>query len=335
MPMKHTQTKLSSKSFTAATLPHPIDVLRMQQSGELAPISAKFLYERLQQAMADRTNDIELSPAESQRFQENRTVIRRVKRELELRNYLLLEIHEAKQWRNQYQSLEEFAQIEAGIGESQLRKCIDSATVMIDMVEAGMEHIAPKGRQVEEVIKVPQSHRPEAWRHTLKVFERDGRSIDTTRAVLRDYCRDRDLLFGRRKPNGSKNIGLPSLMRIGGRILNKTRDARQKATKSNWVHNLSSSEKLVFSNLHRDTNPEDQNSNPAHGISVTKSVQIFTGIASTYANRETQNGMEAALNLLNEKDPCLANHLHHAALICLYDLYKSQLAEDLNSDAGT
>lgn len=54
-------------------------------------------------------------------------MIRRVKRELELRNYLLLEIHEAKQWRNHYQSLEDFAQIEAGIGESQLRKCIDSA----------------------------------------------------------------------------------------------------------------------------------------------------------------------------------------------------------------
>lgn len=325
--MKHTQTEQSSKSFTAATQPHPIDLLRMQQSGELAQISAKFLYERLQQAMADRTDGIELSPAESQRFQENRTVIRRVKRELELRNYLLLEIHQAKQWRNQYQSLEDFAQIEAGISESQLRKCIDSATVMIDMVEAGMEHIAPKGRQVEEIIKVPRSHRPEAWRHVLKVFERDGRSTDTTTSALRDYCRDRDLTFGRRNPNGSKNIGLPSLVRLSGRILNKTRDARQKPVDTDWVGNLTSFEEGVFSKLHCATNTQESDSTPVPEIPVTKSIEILTAIASASGTKAATDRMGAVLALIAEKDPNLANNLVQVALMSLHDLYKKQLPE--------
>ena len=235
-------------------------------------------------------------------------------------NYLLLEIHEAKQWRNQYQSLEDFAQIEAGISESQLRKCIDSATVMIDMVEAGMEHIAPKGRQIEEVIKVPRSYRPKAWRHVRKVFERDGRSTDTTTSALRDYCRDRDLTFGRRKPNGSKNIGLPSLVRTRGRVLNKTRDARQKSNEADWLGNLSSSEELILSKLHYPTSGEETNSDPTPEISVTRSIQVLTTIASTQATRNTTDGMAAVLALIAEKNPNLANNLVNVALSGLHEL---------------
>ncbi len=328
--MKHTQTEPSSTSFTATPLPHPIDLLRLQQSGEMPPISAKFLYERLQQAMADRTDGIELSAAESQRFVENRTVIRRVKRELELRNYLLLEIHQARQWRNQYQSLEDFARIEAGIGESQLRKCIDSATVMIDMVEAGMEHIAPKGRQVEEIIKVPRSHRPEAWRHVLQVFQRDGRSTDTTINALRDYCRDRDLTWGRRKPNGSKNIGLPSLVRVSGRILNKTRDGRQKPTDTDWVGNLTSSEAQVLNSLHQGKDPQEADLSQNAEIPVSKIVQVLTSIASSHVDESISMRMAAVLSLFSEMSPILANQLHQVAMVGLYDLYQQLIAEEFS-----
>ena len=45
--------------------------------------------------------------------------------------------------------------------------------------------------------------------------------------------------------------------------------------------------------------------------------------------------MGAALTLITEKDPYLANSLAQAALICLNDLYKIQLAAVLAYDAGS
>lgn len=327
--MKTKQSKNTTQPFTSIASPLPIDLLKFQQPGGPIPTPGKMLFDRLQQAMKDQTEGVELSPAEAERFKDNCTVIRRAKRDLALRNYLLLEIHDTKQWRHQYQSFEDFAKVEADIGKSQAQKCIDSARIMIDMVGAGMDSVAPQGRQIEEVIKVQEGHRVDAWRHVLKVYQSDGRSTDTTKAALRDYCRDHDLTFGRRKPNGSKNIGLPSLVGLGGSILGKNGSAKRKPSKSDWAATLSASEQLVFSNLNRSTDRGEPNSIQTAEIPVTKCIQIFTAIASADANEDTSEKMRAVLMLLSERDPTLANHLLRVALNKIFQQYSHLISESL------
>ncbi len=327
--MKKSQPKKSAQPFISIALPLLVDLLKNQEPG--SPSLWKILYDRLKQAMRDRKDCLELSPVEADRFRDNRTFIRGVKTDLKLRNYILLEVHDTKQWRHDYQSFEHFAKAEAGIGKSQAQKCIDSARVMIDMVGADMESVAPRGRQVEEVIKVPEGHRTDAWRHVLRVYQHDGCSIDTTRAALRDYCRDRGIPFGRRKPNGSKNIGFPSLVGIEGSAVGESGARKRKPSKSDWVSNLSNSEKQVFEKLNSATRCGKPESLPPAEIPVSLSIQTLTVIADSEANGEASEKMRAVLTVLSEKDPTLANQLLHVALDRIFQQYSDLISESPSS----
>ncbi|MDP4625913.1 MAG: hypothetical protein NWT08_12330 [Akkermansiaceae bacterium] len=300
-----------------------VNLLQFQRSGDLAPVSQRALFEKFHQAKKDQTEDFELSSNEAKRFSENCTVLRRINRDYSLRNYLLLEVHATKQWRNQYQSFEDFAKIEAGLSKAQARRSIDSAKVMIEMIEAGMEHTAPQGRQIEEVIKVPQGHRIEAWRHVLKVYESDGRSADTTKAALRDYCRDRKITFGRRKPNGSKNIGLPSI--IDNTLASANQDTKKLSNVNSWISRLSNAEKLLFTKLHSKAEDELLDSGNSTAVSLHESVQFLTTIAFEENNKEASDKVEAILNLLSELDTTLTSYLIRAAFNMLHKRYIDEL----------
>ncbi len=115
----------------------------------LTPEHIKTLAARLRRAVVASTDGVTLSEEEVRSFRENCNVIRKVNLGLELRNYALLEIHEARQWRAEYQSVKDFAKNFAKMSKGHLMKCVDSAAIRLIMVEAGLDAVAPTGRQVE------------------------------------------------------------------------------------------------------------------------------------------------------------------------------------------
>jgi hypothetical protein len=198
-------------SQTRSLAEYPLrELLPTIPRGALSKEHLRILATRLKEAKNAAGHGPELGAEEARLFAENCDVLRKVGMGLALRNYVLLEIYEARQWRAHFQSVEKFAEAVAGISKSQLMKCIDSAKIAMDFHEAGMGAVAPHGRQVELLAMVSAEHRIAAWSHALQVFAVDGESTETARLALRDYCRDRNVRFGRRKSSKSKNIGIPS-----------------------------------------------------------------------------------------------------------------------------
>jgi hypothetical protein len=218
-------------------------------SGSFTPNHLRILSERLRNAVAAKSNGPDLTEMEANSFRENCVMIRKANLGLALRNYSLLEIYAAHQWRADYQSVEHFAKSVADLSKGQLMKCIDSAAIALAMVEAGLEVVAPSGRQVEELAKVQCDHWAPAWRYALKVFVTDGRSASVAQYALRDYCRDRDIPFGRRKPNGSKDIGLLRFLSPGRKCAKKGISIKQPGRSIDWMDQLSTSEEQIFSGI--------------------------------------------------------------------------------------
>lgn len=186
------------------------ELLPKLSNGALQQDHLEILVSRMKEAKMHATNGSSLSAWESERFAENCQVLKKVSLGLEIRNHLLLEIFETNQWRAHYQTVETFAKEVADMSKGQLMKCIDSARIAQLFHDAGMRATAPTGRQVELLAMVTEDHRIAAWVYAMRVLEVDGTSDENVRVALRDYCRDRNLQFGRRKPNGYKNIGFPS-----------------------------------------------------------------------------------------------------------------------------
>lgn len=141
---------------------------------------------KLDEAMRAKTKSQLLSPCERERFERNCELIRRVNMADEVRNYVMLEIHQAKQWRADFRNVVELAK-SFGISKSQFYKALKSAQINIQMAEAGLYQLKPKGRHVELLAKIEPKHRVAAWQHALNAADKKGGSSKVIERALDDY----------------------------------------------------------------------------------------------------------------------------------------------------
>ena len=298
--------------------------------GGLTPDYLRTLAERLRGAVAAKSNGPALTEVEANSFRENCSVIQRAKIGLELRNYTLLEIYAARQWRAHYQSVEHFAKAGAGMSKGNLMKCIDAAAISLAMVENGLEAVAPTSRQVEELAKVPCDHWAPAWRYALEVFITDGRSANVAHYALREYCKDRGLPFGRRKPNGEKDIGLLKFLSPSRKSAKKHAPIKKLKRSIDWMDHLSASEERILAGILQNDLVEKAKAQSS-GKSSGKFVgEILRQIGSDGCNDQMAENMEAAFALMIEKDPPVAKKLFKLALCSLSEVVRRKIEQQLS-----
>ena len=123
--------------------------------GGLTPEHFRILSARLRNAIAAKTDELTLTEVESRSFRENCLVIQKAGIGMELRNYSLLEVYSAQQWRAEYQSVEEFAKMWAKMSKGQLMKCVDSAQIALMMADADLGAVAPAQRRQARPMLLP------------------------------------------------------------------------------------------------------------------------------------------------------------------------------------
>jgi len=286
-------------------------------SGKLTPEHCLTLAERLRLANAIKSDSPILKEAESQSFHQNCEIIRKAGIGLQLRNYCLLEAYETQQWRDKYQTIKDFAKDVADLSKSQMMKCIDSAKIALLMAEVGLGTVGPRGRQVEELAKVPHDHREAAWRAVLEAFALHGNSVSEAKHVLCNYCDEHGIKFGRREPNGTRKRGHGTTMQPDHRKATAEtplQQSEQSETKEDWTENLSTTEDhALIEILPLDTLQgffEEFNAQ-SPGKPIGK---ILQELGSDHHNDQTSEQMEAALTLVCEKDPALEENLRKLAL---------------------
>lgn len=149
-----------------------------------------------------------LSIEERERFESNCAIIKRARAALILRNLALYEIYVARQWREDYQNIEDFARNHAEMSKGNLYKCIDDARVIYVFSAAGWKGLKPSGHYTGLIVKVAEEHWLAAWSFALEWCVTTSFSESNVRDALRDYCRDHRIDFGRRRPNGLSEGGL-------------------------------------------------------------------------------------------------------------------------------
>ncbi len=272
------------------------------------------LSERLRLATAVKSDGPLLNEAESQNYRQNCEVIRMANTGLQLRNYSLLEVYEAKQWRDEFQSVKEFAAKVACLSNSQVMKCIDSAKIALLMAAAGLGDVAPRGRQVEELAKVAPDHRLAAWQAVLLAFELHGNSISEAKHALINYCDANGIRFGRREPNGAKKGGHGSAMQPDQSKANIVDPVHQPEDRKDWTENLAGTEdRTMIDILHLDI--LERFFGEFAGNSPGKMIgKILQKIGSDHHNDQASEHMEAVLSLVSEKDTALEANLRKLAL---------------------
>ena len=286
-------------------------------SGGLTPAHWLTLAERLRLATDVKSDGPLLNEAESRNYRQNCDVIRMTGISLQLRNYSLLEVYEAEQWRDKFQSMKDFAKDVADLSKSQVMKCIDAARISLLMAAAGLGAVAPRGRQVEELAKVQPDHREAAWRAVLEAFSLHGNSISETKHVLCNYCDSKNIRFGRREPNGAKKGGHGSIMQPDhstATVETPLQQSEQSEPKEDWTENLSNTEDhALIGILHLDI--LERFFGECGGNSPGKMIgKIIQKIGSSLHNDQASEHMEAALSLVFEKDPALEENLRKLAL---------------------
>jgi hypothetical protein len=281
--------------------------------GGLTPDHLKILSERLRNAIAAKSDGLALTEVEARSFRENCLVIQKAGIGLELRNYSLLEVYSAQQWRAEYQSVDEFAKKWAKMSKGNLMKCVDSAQIALIMADAGISEVAPSGRQVEVLAMVEPDHRVSAWKVALKAFEKSGNSASEARHVLRNYCNEHDIVFGRRKPDGSKKGGHGStkLLDSNAAIVIPHQPPENR---DDWTENLSNSEDhtligILHIDILQDALMEFDGKSPGKMIG-----EILREIGADLHNDQIHEHMEAALSLVFRKDPVVEEKLRKLAL---------------------
>lgn len=207
---------------------------------ELSESDWAWFAKKLEEAMKEKTDGLLLSTSERERFERNFELIRRVRTAEEIRNYALLEIHQAKQWRADYRNVVELAKA-FGLSKSQYYKNIKSAEINIQMAQAGLYALKPTGRHVELLGKIDREHRVEAWRQALAAAGEKGESAKVIERSLDDYM---DRLKGVPTADSPKTVfPLPAL----------TVDAeceddgdRNHDDVPEWITELDESEEMVF-----------------------------------------------------------------------------------------
>lgn len=202
---------------------------------------------KLDEAMRYKTNSPQLSAHERERFIMNCELIRRVNMAVEVRNYAMLEIHEAKQWRADYRNVVELARA-FDLSKSQYYKAVKSAQINIQMSKAGLYQVRPKGRQMELLSKIEAKYRVDAWQHALRIADEKGASSKVIERALDDYV---ERLTKKENEAGAADAA-PSP--ASGQILEEA-DAGSaiNGTKVNaqipWIARLDPAEEQVFGSL--------------------------------------------------------------------------------------
>ncbi len=137
-------------------------------------ISADYLKNRYETAIALKSGDTNLSTQEQQRFLDNCRVIKGVTLGIELRNYLLWEIYSTQQYRATSQNFETFATQLIQRSAGQVRKCVHAGRIRMEMILADMDEIRPTGRQIEILSKVQDDHTVRAWKFALEYMRQQN-----------------------------------------------------------------------------------------------------------------------------------------------------------------
>ena len=217
------------------------------------------------------------------------------------------------------------------MSKSQCMKCIDSAEISLMMFDAGLAAVAPRGRSVEELAKVTREHRVSAWEYALKVFKIDGQSTTNAQLALRDYCRDRDLTFGRRKANGSKNIGLCSSLLLDTMKSKEKAPIKKSEISADWTNHLSASEEQTVSGILQNDLLEKAKAISDGKSPVTIIGDILREISSHDCNDQTSERMEAVFAILLEKDSPMVTKLFRLMLCQLSDAVSQKIEQRLSS----
>lgn len=264
---------------------------------------------KLDEAMCAKTDTLELTPNERERFEKNFELVRRVKTAEKVRNYAMLEIHEAKQWRANFRNVVELAKA-FGISKSQFYKSIKSAQINIQkMARAGMYDVKPTGRDVELLGKIDYEHRVEAWRCALTAAGEKGGSSKVIERALDEFV---EQLNGNTKTvTKAGRHPLPALtVEVDGKVAGDGGDSRSDG----WTTNLDDVEESVFKCLLTlDT-----------WFATLKDFGISTGGCMAHElvraaadfiepNDEVEN-MRNAMRLAVRKDPRLKRGLYHLGL---------------------
>ncbi|MEI6606709.1 MAG: hypothetical protein WCP35_15480 [Verrucomicrobiota bacterium] len=299
-------------------------LLPLIPAGGLTPDHWKILSERLRNAIAAKSDGLALTEVEARNFRENRLVIQKAGIGLELRNYSLLEVYSAQQWRAEYQTVEEFAKKWAKLSKGQLMKCVDSAQIALIMADADLGPVAPTGRQVEVLAMVEPDHRVSAWKVVLAAYEKNKNTADEARHVLRNYCKENDIVFGRRKPNGSKMSGQGNTKLPDSKAVIMAPPPPPE-NRNDWTESLSNSEDhTLISILHIDTLQDALME--FDGNSPVKMIgEILLEIGADLHNDQTPEHMEAALSLVFRKEPVLEEKLRKMALALLAEAISRKL----------
>lgn len=182
--IKSTTTELAkiepnALNIPGTTTPYPLELTESDWLGYAA---------KLAEAIQAKTKSINLSFAESERFAMNCELIRRVGIGNELRNYAILEVHQTKQWRAAFKTIKEFAAA-YGLSKGHLYKCINEAAINIQMAQADLYSVRPRGRQVERLAKIEPKDRVEAWTFALQMADERGASSKVIDNALEEYAR--------------------------------------------------------------------------------------------------------------------------------------------------
>lgn len=263
---------------------------------------------KLDEAMCAKTDTLELTPSEEERFEKNFELVRRVKTAEEVRNYAMLEIHEAKQWRASFRNVVELAKA-FGISKSQFYKSIKSAEINIQMARAGMYDLKPTGRDVELLGKIDHEHRVEAWRCALTAAGEKGGSSKVIERALDEFL---ERLKGNTKTGAY--AGTPPLQAITVEVDGEVTGERSDAGVDGWTAELDDVEELVFKCLlSLDTwfatlkDPEIST-----GSSMAREL-VRAAIDFVEPNDEVEN-MRNAMRLAVKKDPRLKRGIYHLGL---------------------
>lgn len=246
-PNNPAMKKPKSKEFQALPIDLVESMLAQDQPLTAAPLSLECVEQLLQQLDYARhiaTDTLDLSEAERKLFQRNCTIIQQTKTALVVRNNAILQVYEGCQWREHYDSVEEFAKQFAEMSKSQLFKCVDEARVIEVFGRENLISCVPTGRNVEKLVKVPREHWIAAWAYALQQCEEDGLSEKRVEFALHDYCRDRKIPFGRRNPNGKGGTFTSLILHAPPSLGTET--PPPKDADESWVTNLTSEQEKTI-----------------------------------------------------------------------------------------
>lgn len=102
------------------------------------------------------------------------------------KNVILREIWQDKLWQYDFRSLRDFVNF-IHIHLHQFFKRVNSAKIHLEMLDAGLVSVVPRGLEMDLLIKLPPEHRLAAWRAVIKDVQQHGRSYALVRHTLAEY----------------------------------------------------------------------------------------------------------------------------------------------------